>query len=105
MAVQLPENELGKIWENILPLIKRNKKKSLLFYIIFLIYFSIPSFQIPVLEYNSFRFTSLMEQRAIENKLIFYPSQSWIDIDDVNPNLLKAIISMEDGSFFRHKGI
>jgi len=46
-----------------------------------------------------------MEQRALENFLIFYPKQSWVDIDDVNPNLLKAVVSMEDGKFFIHKGI
>lgn len=46
-----------------------------------------------------------MEQRAIENNLLFYPRQSWVDIVDVNPNLLRSIISMEDGSFFQHKGI
>ena len=46
-----------------------------------------------------------MEQRAIEHKLLFYPRQSWVSIDDVNPNLLRAIIAMEDGSFFMHKGI
>jgi len=46
-----------------------------------------------------------MQQRAIEKKLNFYPQQSWVSIDEVNPNLLKAIISMEDGSFFIHKGI
>jgi monofunctional biosynthetic peptidoglycan transglycosylase len=46
-----------------------------------------------------------MEQRAIEDSLIYYPRQSWVDIDDVTPNLLKAIIAMEDGSFFIHKGV
>jgi monofunctional biosynthetic peptidoglycan transglycosylase len=46
-----------------------------------------------------------MEQRAIENFMVFYPRQSWIDIDDVNPNLLRGIVSMEDGSFFKHHGI
>lgn len=46
-----------------------------------------------------------MEQRAIENYMLFYPEQSWVDIDDVKPALLKAIISMEDGKFFKHKGM
>jgi monofunctional biosynthetic peptidoglycan transglycosylase len=64
-----------------------------------------PSFQIPLLEYNTFRVTSLMEQRGIENRLLYYPQQSWCSINNVNPNLLKGIISMEDGKFFTHKGI
>jgi len=105
MQLQFPHFELGWFYEKTIPLIKRNKFKSFFFYIIFLLYFSVPSFQIPVLEYNSFRVTSLMEQRAIENELLFYPQQSWVSVDDVTPNLLRAIIAMEDGSFFVHKGI
>ena len=46
-----------------------------------------------------------MEQRAFEHNLLYYPRQSWVNIDNVNPDLLKAIISMEDGNFFHHKGI
>ena len=105
MKPQFSHFELGPLLERIIPTIKRNKFKSFFFYIVFLLYFSIPSFQIPVLQYSSFRVTSLMEQRAIEHKLLFYPQQSWVSIDDVNPNLLRAIIAMEDGSFFIHKGI
>jgi monofunctional biosynthetic peptidoglycan transglycosylase len=98
-------NELGEFLEKHLPSIKRRKFRCLFCYILFIAYFSVPSFQIPILEYNTFRITSLMEQRAIENKLLFYPRQSWCSINDVNPNLLKGIISMEDGKFFSHKGI
>jgi monofunctional glycosyltransferase len=105
MKPQFPRFELSFLFEKVIPLVKRNKFKSLFFYLVFLLYFSVPSFQVPVLEYNSFRVTSLMEQRAIEHKLLFYPHQSWVSIDDVNPNLLRAIIAMEDGSFFMHKGI
>jgi monofunctional biosynthetic peptidoglycan transglycosylase len=105
MSLQLPDNEMAFILEKISLPVKRRKLTAILLYIIFIFYFSLPSFQIPVLEYNQFRFTSLMEQRALEKNLFFYPEQSWVDIDDVNPNALKAILSMEDGSFFRHKGI
>lgn len=102
---QFPKLEIASFFEKILPYIKKKKMFSLFLYLLFLIYFSIPSFQIPVLEYNSFRVTSLMEQRALENYLFYYPKQSWCDIDDVHPNVLRAVISIEDGSFFRHKGI
>lgn len=97
--------EIAQLLEKILPALKRHKFRFLFSYSLIILYFSIPSFQIPVLEYSSFRVSSLMEQRAIENNLIYYPQQSWVDIEEVNPNLLKAIISMEDGSFFYHKGI
>lgn len=102
---QLPKNELGELFNRIIPVVKKNKFKSFLFTFLFIFYFSFPGLQIPVLEYNSFRITSLMEQRALEQYMWFYPEQSWVDIDGVNPALLKAIISMEDGKFFIHKGI
>lgn len=99
------QNELGLLFSKVLPSIKKNKFKFISIYIVFILYFSIPTFQIPILEYNHFRITSLMEQRAIENFLFFYPKQSWVGFNDVSPNLFKAIISMEDGNFFNHKGV
>lgn len=103
--VQLPENELAGIYEKILGFYRIRKIQSIILYILFIFYFSIPSFSIPFLEYDSYRFTSLMEQRAVENFMLFYPRQSWVSMENVAPSALKAIISMEDGSFFRHKGI
>jgi monofunctional glycosyltransferase len=102
---QFPQFELAELIDRYYSVLKKYKIRFLLLYISSVIYFSIPAMQIPVLEYNSFRVTSLMEQRALNNFLVFYPSQSWSDIDDINPSLLRAVISMEDGSFFRHKGI
>jgi monofunctional biosynthetic peptidoglycan transglycosylase len=98
-------NELGLFFEKHLPSIKKRKFRFILCYLLFLAYFSIPGLQIPILEYNTFRITSLMDQRSIENKLLFYPRLSWCSLNDVNPNILKGIISMEDGKFFFHKGI
>jgi monofunctional glycosyltransferase len=103
--IQFSHNELGIILIKVLPLIREKKAKIFLVYILSILYFSLPSFQIPLLEYSHFRITSLMEQRAIENNMVYYPKQSWVSIDDVNPMALKAIISMEDGSFFQHKGV
>jgi monofunctional biosynthetic peptidoglycan transglycosylase len=105
MYPQFPQLEISEPFERFLNLVKENKLKSIILYLVFLFYFSIPSFSIPVLEFNSFRVTSLMEQRALEYNLNFYPRQSWTNIDDVTPYLLKAVISMEDGSFFMHKGV
>ncbi len=104
-SFQVPQNELAWLFDKLLIYARKRKVQSIFLYIIFLLYFSIPSFQIPLLQFSHFRVTSLMEQRAIENNLNYYPEQSWVNIDDVNPVLLKAIISMEDGKFFMHKGI
>ncbi|HAB51726.1 MAG TPA: monofunctional biosynthetic peptidoglycan transglycosylase [Ignavibacteriales bacterium] len=102
---QFPINELAEIFSKALPLIKKRKFFFSIIYLILVLYFSIPSFNIPWLQYNGTRITSLMEQRALKNFMIYYPRQAWADIDNVNPNLLRAIISMEDGKFFKHKGI
>jgi len=102
---QFPKNELAEIFSKFLPTIKKRKIFISLVYLAFIFYFSIPSFNIPWLQFGRTRITSLMEQRTLENFMIYYPRQSWVDIDDVNPNLLKAIVSMEDGKFFTHKGI
>lgn len=102
---QFPENEISFLADKIIPFIKKRKFQSFLLYFFFLAYFSIPSFEIPLLEYNHTRITSLMEERAIEHHLGFYPKQSWINADDINPNLFRAILSMEDDAFFTHKGI
>ncbi len=100
-SLQISENELGWLFEKMLPGIKKRKFQNLILYMLFLIYFSIPSFQIPLLEYSHVRISSLMEQRALEHDLIFYPHQSWVNINKVNPNLLKAIISMEDDDLLK----
>jgi len=105
MITQFPDNEIGRLFEITLPSLKKRKFQSLILYLLAILYLSIPSFQIPLLQYSRFRVTSVMEQRAIDNCLVFYPKQSWVNISDVNPNLLKAIICMEDDAFFIHKGI
>jgi monofunctional glycosyltransferase len=104
-SLQFPENELGSIFNRILPYLVKHKTKSIIIYILYLLYFSLPALQIPYLAYNHFRITSLMEQRAMDSDMYYYPEQSWISINNVKPDLLKAIISMEDGAFFSHKGI
>jgi monofunctional biosynthetic peptidoglycan transglycosylase len=98
-------NELGFYWDKFLPIFKKKKFRFVLFYILLILYFSLPGLQIPLLEFQSTRFTSLMEQRAIEDYLLFYPRQSFVNINDINSNLLKGIISMEDGNFFNHNGV
>ena len=97
--------ELGFLLEKILPYLKKRKAFSLILYIFFLFYFSLPAFQIPLLEYQPTYVTSLMEQRAIEHAMIFYPQQSWASFGTINQNLFRAIVSMEDGNFFNHKGV
>lgn len=103
--LQFPVNEVGVLFNYFV--IKYRQKKFLFFviYMGLIFYLSIPSFLIPVLEYNKFRITALMEQRAVESMLFYYPRQSWVSLKDVNPNLPRCIIGLEDGKFFKHKGI
>ena len=102
---QFPSLELADYFSKILQVYPKRKFLFILSYFAFILYFSLPSLVIPFNSVIPIRITSLMEQRAIENLMIYYPKQSWIDINDVNPLLLKAIISMEDGKFFIHKGV
>lgn len=97
--------ELGFLLEKILPYLKKRKAFSIFLYLIFLFYFSLPAFQIPSLEFQPTYVSSLMEQRAIEHVMIFYPHQGWTSFGAINQNLFRAIVSMEDGNFFNHKGV
>jgi monofunctional glycosyltransferase len=103
--MQFSDCELGIIFENILLKARKRKFSFFCFYFLLVFYLSIPSFSIPFLEYGKFRVTSVMEERALENNMFFFPRQSWVNLDKVNPNLLRSIISMEDGNFYNHKGI
>ncbi len=98
-------SELHYISENLLPVIRKNRVKFILFYLFFLGYFSIPGLQIPTLEIFPTYFSSLMDQRTIEHALLYFPEKSWTSIDNVNPVLLRCIVAMEDGAFFEHKGV
>ena len=52
-------------------------------------------------------FTPLMIIRAMEQKVAgkeMTCSHNWVSIDNISPNLQKAVISSEDGKFFEHNG-
>lgn len=102
---QFPPLELAEYLKKAKPILLKKKFLFTTCYILFILYFSLPTLSIPFSSVIPIRISSLMEQRALENYLMFYPKQSWVNIDDVNPVLLRAIISMEDGKFFFHKGI
>ena len=74
-------------------------------YILFLFYFSLPGLQVPLFEYQTKRISSVMEQRALEHYLLFYPAQSRVSVSDVSPLLFKSILCMEDDGFFDHSGV
>jgi monofunctional biosynthetic peptidoglycan transglycosylase len=52
-------------------------------------------------------FTPLMVIRAIEQKLDgkeMRSSHDWVSIEEISPNLQKAVIASEDGNFLTHSG-
>lgn len=52
-------------------------------------------------------FTPLMIIRTMEQKAAgkeMTCSHNWVSIDNISPNLQKAVISSEDGKFFEHNG-
>ncbi|MDP4173348.1 MAG: biosynthetic peptidoglycan transglycosylase [Bacteroidota bacterium] len=103
--MQFPDNEFGTLFGRYLEKAHYKKFRFGLLYFIVVLYLSVPSFNLPLLEYGHIRISSVMEQRAMENLLLFYPGQSWVNPGNINPNLLRSVVSMEDGKFFRHKGI
>ncbi len=105
MSAQFADSELGLLFDRLLKRFKRHKIRYIFVYLILIFYLSLPSFLIPSLPLTHFRFTALMEQRALENDMIYFPKQTWTNLNDINPIFLKCIISMEDGKFFTHKGI
>lgn len=32
-------------------------------------------------------------------------NQEWVNLEDISPNLIKAVISAEDAKFFSHHGV
>ncbi|MGE5496709.1 MAG: biosynthetic peptidoglycan transglycosylase [Syntrophothermus sp.] len=103
--MQFQENELSLIYNWIAGKFQQRKFLVLSLYIFTFAYLSVPSFTLPLLEYNRTRISSVMEQRAIEKLLFFYPAQSWTGYSDINPNFMRSVVAMEDGRFFIHKGI
>ncbi|WP_339835133.1 monofunctional biosynthetic peptidoglycan transglycosylase [uncultured Flavobacterium sp.] len=52
-------------------------------------------------------FTPLMAMRAIEQKMDgkeMRSSHDWVSIEEISPNLQKAVIASEDGNFLTHSG-
>ncbi len=79
------------------------KKSPIKFYIttLFLIfYIAVPGFHIPSLEITRTRISGVMEQRALENFLLYYPTQSWLNYDDISDNFKKTALALEDVRIF-----
>ena len=52
-------------------------------------------------------FTPLMFTRVVENKIDGKDailSHDWVSLDEISPNLQKAVIASEDGNFLKHNG-
>lgn len=52
-------------------------------------------------------FTPLMAIRAVQQKLDgkeMHASHDWVPIEEISPNLQKAVIASEDGNFLTHSG-
>jgi monofunctional biosynthetic peptidoglycan transglycosylase len=74
---------------------------------IMLWFFGISIFLVILFKWVPVPFTPLMVTRIIENKLegkdaIF--SHDWESIENISPNLQKAVIASEDGTFLSHHG-
>jgi monofunctional biosynthetic peptidoglycan transglycosylase len=64
-------------------------------------------FSVIVFKFVPIPFTPLMASRAIDNmmagkELTF--SHDWVSLEQISPNLQKAVIASEDANFFKHHG-
>jgi monofunctional biosynthetic peptidoglycan transglycosylase len=97
--------EITILTDRIMAAFRAHKLRTIFLYLLFLLYFSLPGLQIPLFEYQTKRISSVMEQRAIEHFMVFYPAQSRVSLDEVSPVLYKSILCMEDDGFFTHHGV
>ncbi len=70
-------------------------------------FFGLSIFLVILFKYIPVPITPLMVSRMIENKMnnqevVF--SHSWVALDDMSPNMAKAVIASEDGLFLQHHG-
>ena len=83
-----------------------NKVKRFLFKTI-LWFFGLSVFFVVLYKFVPVPFTPLMVFRVVENKLAgkeIYFSHDWEAIENISPNLQKAVIASEDGTFLSHNG-
>ncbi len=72
---------------------------------IILFYLAIPGFHTSSLEISRTRISGIMEQRAFQNFLFYYPIQYWLNYNEIPDDFKRAMIVMEDDGFVFHKGI
>ncbi|RTY93889.1 monofunctional biosynthetic peptidoglycan transglycosylase [Flavobacterium sp. GT3R68] len=83
------------------------KKIFRFFFKLMLWFFGISIFFVGLFKFVPVPFTPLMAVRFIENKtsenaVVF--SHDWEPLENISPNLQKAVIASEDGNFLKHSG-
>ena len=70
-------------------------------------FFAISFFFVLLFKFVPVSFTPLMLTRAIENKWNgkeMFCNHDWVPLEEISPNLQKAVIASEDGMFLKHYG-
>lgn len=73
----------------------------------FLWFLGISVFLVLIFKFVPVPFTPLMAIRAIEHKMEGKPiicSHRWVPLEEISPNLQKAVIASEDANFLTHNG-
>ena len=83
------------------------RKITRLIWKIMLWFFGLSILSVIIFKWVPIPFTPLMVTRIVEFKLdgkdaIF--SHDWVPLEDISPNLQKAVIASEDGNFLKHSG-
>ena len=70
-------------------------------------FFGLSILSVIIFKWVPIPFTPLMVTRIIEFKLEWKDaiySHKWVPLEDISPNLQKAVIASEDGNFLKHNG-
>ncbi len=90
----------------------KNGKRSHRFRSFFLIklpaaFFALSLIWVIALKWIPVRCTPLMLQRTIEYRADrdFKTVKKWVPLEEISPEMIRAVVSAEDSSFYKHKGI
>lgn len=101
ITAKKPKQSSKKNSGTFISIVKRILFKAMLWF------FGLSVFFVVLYKYVPVPFTPLMAIRVVENKLAGkenYFSHDWESIENISPNLQKAVIASEDGTFLVHNG-
>ena len=85
---------------------KKRKWTFRLFVRLPLLFFTVSVALVLLLRWVPVRYTPLMLKRAIQYRKVesFCTKHDWVSLEDISPEMVKAVVMTEDQKFYTHKG-